>query len=546
MKCFKLLLATALLMVGLPGITMATNIEVTAEYDLKDAINYVNQANIDTMFLATSGGVYTTTDSFALSLLKPVVIMPLPGLAERPIITNSDMNQDQLDILRVYDDLTVEGVIFDGGHEQSHGMKYALRMDNDETRGYTVDTDADLHVKDCIFRDFFQDKDPQSEGHVFKVAKVKVGTIIFEDCYMENTGYEAIRISDTEKWDTDKACDTLIVRNCTFENIAAECVRFYADKDTSTEDAYVLLEHLTINNCGTEAIYIKNNQFALARDIIITNSRPSYRIDRNDFLIELQQRGSWISNIDTFNCSSLTGLRRFEETEIYVSKYNGRSVDKATVWGFDPLYADAANFDYTLAANSHAFYSGHDGSALGDLKWAAATPTVIPFTYTIEGKGMLQFDPELQGRCYDDGENVTITAVPDSGYEFSGWGGDLSGSDNPASLTVDAAKSISATFTPATSIDEETTVPFNFTLEQNYPNPFNPVTTINYTLEKPDNVSLRIYDLSGSLVATLVNKKQDAGQHAIQWFASDLASGVYFYRLQSGSHTAIKKMMLMK
>ena len=78
----------------------ASHIDVTAEYDLKMALDYAATANIDTLFLTTSGGVYTTTDTLALSVLEPLVIMAAPGLAQMPIITNSDPNQKVLDILR--------------------------------------------------------------------------------------------------------------------------------------------------------------------------------------------------------------------------------------------------------------------------------------------------------------------------------------------------------------------------------------------------------------------------------------------------------------
>ncbi len=522
----------------------ATSIEVTDEYDFKLALDYAHTANIDTIILTTPGGVYTTTDTMHLAILEPLVIMAKPGLAEPPILTNSDANGEVLDILRIYADFTVEGVIFDGGHERSHGMKYALRCDNDTERGYTVDPDADITVKNCIFRNFFQDKDLTKDGHVFKVAKVKVGTVRFENCFIDGTGYEAIRLSDTEKWATDKTCDSLIVRNCTFVNIDAEGIRFYADKDTSTADAYVLLEHLTFYNTATRVIYIKNNKNTIARDIIVANSRLSGH-GRDDFVMQLQQKGSTISHVDTFQVTTLDGTYDPDKL-IYVSKSDGRGVDTTTVWGFDPQFKDAANLDLTLLPGSHAYYAAHDGSALGDLNWATETPTVIPFNYQIEGNGHLVFDPELQGRSYDPNTTVTVTAVPDSGWEFKEWQGDLSGSDNPATITVDAPKNITAVFVMGTAIDEPNSIVRDFRLDQNYPNPFNPQTTISYQLPSKSYVQLVVYDQRGRMVKTLVNGVQNAGSHQITFNAGNLASGIYFYRLTDGQHTAVRKMLLMK
>jgi hypothetical protein len=92
----------------------------------------------------------------------------------------------------------------------------------------------------------------------------------------------------------------------------------------------------------------------------------------------------------------------------------------------------------------------------------------------------------------------------------------------------------------------ETNVPEEFKLNQNYPNPFNPATTIEYTIPKSSNVSLKIYDISGREVASLVDKYQDAGTFIVNWNASNFSSGIYIYRLTAGNYTDTKKMILNK
>jgi hypothetical protein len=87
---------------------------------------------------------------------------------------------------------------------------------------------------------------------------------------------------------------------------------------------------------------------------------------------------------------------------------------------------------------------------------------------------------------------------------------------------------------------------FEYALDQNYPNPFNPSTAIQFSLEKPGKTVLEIYNTLGQKVATLVNGELSAGAHRYQWNASGLASGVYFYRLQSNEFVATKKMILVK
>ena len=91
-----------------------------------------------------------------------------------------------------------------------------------------------------------------------------------------------------------------------------------------------------------------------------------------------------------------------------------------------------------------------------------------------------------------------------------------------------------------------TGIPVKFALTQNYPNPFNPSTSFTYELSKAGFVSVKVYDLLGREVATLVNEFKQAGSYPATWNAASFGSGVYFYKMQSGSFTATKKMILMK
>ena len=86
---------------------------------------------------------------------------------------------------------------------------------------------------------------------------------------------------------------------------------------------------------------------------------------------------------------------------------------------------------------------------------------------------------------------------------------------------------------------------------RNYPNPFNPETSISYTLENPEYVSLKIFNMQGQLIKTLVNEKQNSGEYKIEWNGTNdsnvkVVSGVYIYQLNVGKDNFSKKMMLMK
>ncbi|MCK4640308.1 MAG: T9SS type A sorting domain-containing protein [Candidatus Marinimicrobia bacterium] len=89
-----------------------------------------------------------------------------------------------------------------------------------------------------------------------------------------------------------------------------------------------------------------------------------------------------------------------------------------------------------------------------------------------------------------------------------------------------------------------------FNLHQNYPNPFNPTTTISFELPKESFTEIRIYNLAGQLVQTLVNEVKPAGRHQITWDAGNLPSGIYFYQIKvenhAGSGIQTKKCVLLK
>ena len=97
-----------------------------------------------------------------------------------------------------------------------------------------------------------------------------------------------------------------------------------------------------------------------------------------------------------------------------------------------------------------------------------------------------------------------------------------------------------------TSVDDNEMNPIRYNLDQNYPNPFNPTTVISYSLPEAASVSLKIYDVLGREVKTLVNDIKNAGSYTVEFNAGSLSSGVYFYRIETPNYSSIKKMLLIK
>jgi hypothetical protein len=89
-------------------------------------------------------------------------------------------------------------------------------------------------------------------------------------------------------------------------------------------------------------------------------------------------------------------------------------------------------------------------------------------------------------------------------------------------------------------------VPSKFELAQNYPNPFNPTTVISYQLPVTGNVQLKVFNILGQEIMTLVNREQSAGNYSVKFNAENLSTGIYLYELRAGNYVAVKKMILTK
>ena len=118
----------------------------------------------------------------------------------------------------------------------------------------------------------------------------------------------------------------------------------------------------------------------------------------------------------------------------------------------------------------------------------------------------------------------------------------------PVSMQVDPDNWILKHIYAITEVENEDAIVYDFSLKQNYPNPFNPSTTIKYSIPSAggvQNVILKVYDVLGREVATLVNKEQKPGNYQIVFNASELSSGTYFYKLKAGNFIETKKMLLL-
>ncbi|MCH8033899.1 MAG: T9SS type A sorting domain-containing protein [Bacteroidetes bacterium] len=161
----------------------------------------------------------------------------------------------------------------------------------------------------------------------------------------------------------------------------------------------------------------------------------------------------------------------------------------------------------------------------------------------------------LQYRIYRDGEQIAITTstfYTDNDvtiyapiYQIDYF---VKAEDTDFNLSVASETESVMGFIHKSSEDdkEKNRLPKEYVLEQNYPNPFNPTSKISYSIQKDGLVSLKVYDILGKEVASLVNEPKIAGTYNIEFNASNLPSGIYFYRIQTGTFIDTKKLILLK
>ena len=211
---------------------------------------------------------------------------------------------------------------------------------------------------------------------------------------------------------------------------------------------------------------------------------------------------------------------------------NGNSVDNINI--YVKPFGTFAN-GYTGITGNVNLTGGNNSSKSGAFVFAMRDGEVAGYAIT-DGMGNYRIDGLAPGKY-----NVSVdkagydeSALKEVNVSYDMMGNPVNGE---ASFTINSVLSVSVT---------STVQPKNYSLEQNYPNPFNPSTTIKYSLPSNGAVSLKVYNLIGQEVATLINSYQTSGEYTVPFNASNLSSGVYFYRLESGSFNVVKKMLLIK
>ena len=260
---------------------------------------------------------------------------------------------------------------------------------------------------------------------------------------------------------------------------------------------------------------------------------------------------------------------------IWENNINSRIVGSPVINGNNTLYVGA--FD-------SLFYAIN--TQTGKIEWTFGTSAPIESTPAISNTGIVYFGNDA-GEVYaidsasnvhwyyDDSTSIKAPLLYNNGTLYVGTLGErlIAFYDNADSLftqnlSLNKSKKINSfSYNPPiwgtfqgnnqrtgvpngkllTSIAKsQTNLPKEFSLSQNYPNPFNPSTIIRYSIPKSSLVSIKVYDVLGRVITTLVNEEKNSGNYQVEFNASKLSSGFYLYRIQAGDFISVKKMLLIK
>jgi len=264
-------------------------------------------------------------------------------------------------------------------------------------------------------------------------------------------------------------------------------------------------------------------------------------------------------------------IMEYSESGIYLATNGSVSVANGTIrnntWGIRVTNCGVLSvIDCVLQKNEHGMRARGDGTIIyhrnqiinnndDGIYFAGATPVFgsnLTEWNDIYGNGSGEEGGDLYNHETDiDARFVYWGTMNHSQIMTQVW----DWHDDHSHGYVQLLPYVNASHDEVSAVDDdqrpESSVPVAFELFQNSPNPFNPRTSIGFDLDKTDTVQLKIFDISGALVATLLDEQLPAGRHETTWRGHDdqghsVSSGLYFYRIVTGQHTATRQMMLLK
>jgi hypothetical protein len=203
-------------------------------------------------------------------------------------------------------------------------------------------------------------------------------------------------------------------------------------------------------------------------------------------------------------------------------------------------YAICISSNYPLPVELVSF-TGTAGDERATLKWTTGSETDNDHFYLVrstDGRNYSRISGDIAASNSPTGSSYTYVdrnLVNGTEYSYKLIDVDINGTENMNNIVVSVTPNASEPVTPD-----------DYALHQNYPNPFNPNTTISYDVKETGLVTLTVFDILGREVMTLVNDNQEAGRYSVEFDATDLATGIYFYQMKVNDFSDLKKMVVLK
>ncbi len=242
------------------------------------------------------------------------------------------------------------------------------------------------------------------------------------------------------------------------------------------------------------------------------------------FYISFDEGITWENKINGITSDVFYSLAQTENGDLLISTSGGKiyySSNNGDMWfSRTEYFADNCSLmDIEISSNGNVYVVAEDSASISVHK-----STDQGITWTQVGS-----DLALQ-----------------IGYPHGIYFGDMAISHDEKIILIVDGRLYSKDSVYTTSIEKERSINDSYYLSQNYPNPFNPSTTISYSLPHNGSVQLKVYDILGREVVTLVNKEQTRGNYKVEFNANNMPSGIYFYRLRSSDFVDTKKMLLLR
>ena len=365
-----------------------------------------------------------------------------------------------------------------------------------------------------------------AQGSVYKFRSVHANAAIFNhNTFIDLAGY----VFMSEGYQTNMSVTNNIFVNCNVQAWSGNMNFDPGENDPAGEPMGLV----NVSNEDTIGVAATDLHFYVANNLVYWD--PTLTDATNGVVASANAANAsgintWVSQMITMNTRTKS---MFDNDSKYPTLTEGSWVtDKM------PNFADPQDLftDQLAAIKAYAIDKADTGSTVILDDWRLINKGVDLYTYCDW--------PIPVDLSYDDADLMTAGM---SGYPL----GDLNWFPTQkaswlAQRDAEYANIGTVLSTGVVGVEDNASAPSKFELSQNYPNPFNPSTIISYNIPKAANVTLKVYDVLGKEVATLVNQFQSANSYKVRFNASSLSTGVYIYKLEAGNFTMTKKMLLLK